>query len=366
MTIADKLTYLNGTKAAIKTAIEAKGVTVGDAAFRDYADKVALISGGGDFPPSTGTFVFKDDGTTQTYKKINDFSGQFAFGGKYEAGERRPLITAQVLSGTFAGNINYTLTYPMNSFDWGSGLTNAKLKFTFDDSVILTGISIEQDNTTNNGTWQLAGSNDDTTYTDIADPIQIGLSLVRTNFFENTVAYKYYTLTQVSGTTSNSPYIRNFSFFTNHINDYLNIAAPNWNGPWSSGERRHSIHAEVVSGTFGGDIANSITNGIVGNFDWGNGNTTAKLKFTSPYKIIIAGVMFDNSSTENNGTWQLAGSNDDTTYTDIADPFPMGGAIIVINEFENIVAYKYYTLTQVGGTTANRPYIRKISFKTGF
>lgn len=47
-TIADKLTYLNGTKTAIKEAIEAKGVTVTDTdTFRSYATKIGEISGGG-------------------------------------------------------------------------------------------------------------------------------------------------------------------------------------------------------------------------------------------------------------------------------------------------------------------------------
>ena len=47
-TIADKLTYLNGTKTAIKEAIVAKGVTVTDTdTFRSYAGKIGQISGGG-------------------------------------------------------------------------------------------------------------------------------------------------------------------------------------------------------------------------------------------------------------------------------------------------------------------------------
>ena len=47
-TVADKLVYLNGTKAAIKDAIVAKGVSVADTdTFRSYADKIGQISGGG-------------------------------------------------------------------------------------------------------------------------------------------------------------------------------------------------------------------------------------------------------------------------------------------------------------------------------
>ncbi|KAB2970343.1 BspA family leucine-rich repeat surface protein [Zoogloea sp.] len=47
MTIADQLTTLANTKAAIKTAIEAKGVTVGAAAFDQYSSKIAAITSGG-------------------------------------------------------------------------------------------------------------------------------------------------------------------------------------------------------------------------------------------------------------------------------------------------------------------------------
>lgn len=46
-TTVDKLNKLAQTKAAIKAAIEAKGVTVGDAVFGDYPTKISAISGGG-------------------------------------------------------------------------------------------------------------------------------------------------------------------------------------------------------------------------------------------------------------------------------------------------------------------------------
>ena len=50
-TISDKLTYLQGTKSAIKDAIVAKGVTVPTGTtFRDYATKIGEISGGGGTP----------------------------------------------------------------------------------------------------------------------------------------------------------------------------------------------------------------------------------------------------------------------------------------------------------------------------
>ena len=64
-TISDKLTYLQGTKSAIKDAIVAKGVTVPTGTtFRDYATKIGEISGGGgggrpDFATAGGKDITK-------------------------------------------------------------------------------------------------------------------------------------------------------------------------------------------------------------------------------------------------------------------------------------------------------------------
>lgn len=47
MTIAEQLIKINDAKTGIKNAIEAKGVTVGDAPLAEYAGKIAAIEGGG-------------------------------------------------------------------------------------------------------------------------------------------------------------------------------------------------------------------------------------------------------------------------------------------------------------------------------
>lgn len=64
-TISDKLTYLEGTKSAIKDAIVAKGVAVSDSdTFRSYADKIGQISGGG------GKINLNDYGLTFAYSSM--------------------------------------------------------------------------------------------------------------------------------------------------------------------------------------------------------------------------------------------------------------------------------------------------------
>ena len=53
-TLNDKLNYLAGTKAAIKTAITGKGVTVADNdTFRSYAEKISVIETGVDTSDAT-------------------------------------------------------------------------------------------------------------------------------------------------------------------------------------------------------------------------------------------------------------------------------------------------------------------------
>ena len=72
MSIENKLTYLNGTKEAIKQAIIDKGVSVTEAdTFRSYASKIEEIQGGsgGDCPKNT---LDLSDGVSNVFKVSNE------------------------------------------------------------------------------------------------------------------------------------------------------------------------------------------------------------------------------------------------------------------------------------------------------
>ena len=72
-TIADKLTYLNGTKDAIKQAIIGKGVDVSDTdTFRSYADKITSIQSGGS--SGTGSLV---TGTKLAYSTFSTIPNEY-------------------------------------------------------------------------------------------------------------------------------------------------------------------------------------------------------------------------------------------------------------------------------------------------
>lgn len=63
-TIAEKLTYLEGTKSAIKDAIIAKGVDVADTdTFRSYAEKIESIEAGGSCESQSKELTITDNGT---------------------------------------------------------------------------------------------------------------------------------------------------------------------------------------------------------------------------------------------------------------------------------------------------------------
>lgn len=84
-TIADKLTYLSGTKDAIKQAIIGKGVDVTDTdTFRSYADKISSIQTGGgtaNIPDGTrfgfSTFKTVPDSIIPYLESQNSMSGMF-------------------------------------------------------------------------------------------------------------------------------------------------------------------------------------------------------------------------------------------------------------------------------------------------
>ena len=62
MNITEKLELVRDCKSDIKDAIEAKGVTVGDAAFDEYATKIGEISGGAEEAPENDVNFYDYDG----------------------------------------------------------------------------------------------------------------------------------------------------------------------------------------------------------------------------------------------------------------------------------------------------------------
>lgn len=106
-TISNKIEYLEGTKDAIRTAIESKGITVSDTdTFRSYATKIGQIDGG-----SSLTFdaIYP---VGSIYMSVSTTSPSVLFGGTWEAVEGKFLLgTSKSYSlNSEGGEASHTLT----------------------------------------------------------------------------------------------------------------------------------------------------------------------------------------------------------------------------------------------------------------
>lgn len=360
--LTDKLNYILNVKDDIKTALEIKGIDMTDAVFDEYANKILE----GVDPSDYGVHLFLNEEGNPVWKKLNNqFFGKFpSVGSKYESGDRRLYISVSKV-GNGTGNIEGTVAHAYNAFYWTGGQTTAQILFTFDEAIIINEIIIEQDRTDLNGTWQLAGSNDNVTFTDIGDTVTFGGVLKR---YHSGLAtenyYKYYKYTLVSGVTNGGPYIRCFYFFTNRAADFADLFQPSWFGPMAQGSRNLYINVTIPIGTSYRDPNNIIGAYIVSSaFYWANNQSSAQILFTFRYAIVMAGIYVHQDRNGLNGTWQLAGSNDNVTFTNLGTPLTILNYSSLL-EFENTVAYKYYTLTLVSGVTNSNPEITYVMFKT--
>lgn len=107
-TIADKLTYLNATKAAIKSAIVNKGVSVTDTdTFRSYADKIASIETGIEEISTADamTALLVEANVGKVYRFTGTTDDTYTNGDLYEVMQEE---IADDLAGTWVFNDNLT------------------------------------------------------------------------------------------------------------------------------------------------------------------------------------------------------------------------------------------------------------------
>lgn len=140
------------------------------------------------------------------------------------AGNRAGVITVTCRVGLFnvdatglAGLINGNTTE--NTWFFAGGTTDGWMKFDFGvgHAKIIDAFKWYQSNNTNHGTWKWYSSDDDSTYTArgsaiTLDSIPGGPVKEYTEPAGNTVGARYWKLNQESGTTSNSPFLREIEF----------------------------------------------------------------------------------------------------------------------------------------------------------
>jgi len=107
-TTAEKLVYLNQTKADIKAAIEAKGVPVSDVPFRDYASKISQISAGDTTAPTITSATVEDANPNKLVVVFSEVVTITNTTGLTITGAATPTLSAPTGSGS--NTITFTLS----------------------------------------------------------------------------------------------------------------------------------------------------------------------------------------------------------------------------------------------------------------
>src|SRR5580765_6135506 len=132
-----------------------------------------------------------------------------------------------------------------------------------------------------------------------------------------------------------------------------------------TGARYHRILARtnLTMGSLGDNTASFLNDGSTAeNATWfpsaSNSGRYLLFDFGSPKVVTEAKWYQDNGTTH--GTWKWQGSNDDSSYTDIGSSFTLGGIAQLQTELNgNSIAYRYYKLVGVSGSTSSNPWTRE-------
>lgn len=295
------------------------------------------------------------------------------------SGDRRTLIRVTSAGGLindagdagFKGqSVNGNTTENLWFFNNVSLTSSVWIKFDFGGPILIDEAKFYQELTTAQGTWKWQGSLDDSSWTDIGSSFALGgiATQTLTELNGNVTRYRWYRLLGVSGSTSNSPWIREFEFKVE--TDPNDLTFGNAQG---SGNRTSSITVTESGGTVDGTISHLVDGTIFTN-DWGFFNALTVdgsrwIKFDFATAIVIDEIWFYlNSSGSTQGTWKFQGSNDNSSWTDIGSSFVLGGLFYIqrISEVNgNTTAYRYYRLLGVSGTTSSSAFLHEFEFRAG-
>lgn len=295
------------------------------------------------------------------------------------------LLSAGGNMGFAAGNLERMIdgnTASNNCF-WFSG---SLIVFDFGDRVVIDEFKFYQSGGTSHGTWQGAGSNDNSSYTNIGSAGSLGDAVLatqtNTTWSGNTTAYRYYRLSQTSGAVSGGPFIYQFEFKISDGNTDNGSTSLGtfYTTTYGHGDRTGNITVTTDLSLSQGSISNLVNAGdmrAIGStnaillasgqsskqitFDFGVGNSA-----------LVTQTKMNFGGADNHGTWKWRGSPDNSTWTDIGSSFTLGAQSDAwtqhisqnIDLSSNGTAYRYYQLFQVSGTTSAAQFFAEVMFAT--
>jgi hypothetical protein len=257
---------------------------------------------------------------------------------------------------------------------WFNGGTGYELVFDFREARVIDEAKWYQDNATSHGVWQWRGWNG-SSWVNIGSTFTLGGSATQTQttLNGNVTAYTKYSLLQISGSASNSPFLREIEFQidTPPSQSYFNTGG--------QGVRTGGVVTVTTTATMGGGTSitalvngSAFLNGTSACF-WNSGQSAIQVKFdfgSTGHKITEIKQMWASVSpptyTAQGGTWDVLGSDDDSTYWSVATGFTLGGAERSYWDLSaNPYGYRYYKFVQQSGTTNNTDDYAEVAFQIG-
>lgn len=246
----------------------------------------------------------------------------------------------------------------------GTDISGKSIWFDFRSGRIVDQIRVTLQSAQTMGTWQVSGSNNASSWTDIDTPKAFTTgSTTITLTFSNSTSYRFLRITGVSdyGTQTNW---REVEFKIAEGNSTYN-SPTSFANALSTGDRTATITLSADSGLFANTTYSVFVNGIGDNTNYVPSGTdfigkALTIDFGSA-KILDAIKLFTELS-QDQGAWTISGSNDGSSYTTIATAVtsePLNPKVWV---FFNLTAYRYYRMTGASGTVS-QTWWREMEFR---
>jgi hypothetical protein len=145
-------------------------------------------------------------------------NSQLSYSNVQGSGNRTSTVTATASSGLVSGDITHSVDGNIDQDDWYFHTTTLSsdvwIQWDFGAAIIVDEARFYQEDSSSQGVWKWQGSNDASAWSDIGGSFALGgvpLQVIASLNGNNT-AYRYYRIAGVSGSTSSSPWIREFEF----------------------------------------------------------------------------------------------------------------------------------------------------------
>lgn len=302
--------------------------------------------------------------------------GDFGTGNPGGTGDRTASITVTSSHVPSSGTLNNlvdgaTANNATDALRFTNGSTEVWIKFDFGSGNIreIQSVFWDQSVSGSQGTWRVYASNDDIQWDMLCGNTVMDDGTTFT--LTPTGGYRYYMMFQVDGATNGTPWQTEVDFsIRNNIAKVPTPSVPSYDNLGGRGDRTSLITATTTLGTGAGTFSKIITgrlnNDTALNWRPATSESAGNIKFDFATGKIITEAIFYQQLTSSHGTWQWAGSNDDSGYTNIGSTFTLGGVTeqTITTMSANVTAYRYYRCTLTAGNTgASNNIWKEIEFK---